>query len=185
MLGDGRQPPCFATSVYSPCARAENIARGRELLNIVETFARNHAAHSAGDTGPHDRVRQLMMTVHTTRRKVAPPSCWLPTCQSCTQLVDRSPPSSTDLHRCLPTFMGNPLAPTVCLFSIGRSYPGSSTSNQRPPWRVRRANPHGASRTVPIPRFCPLVICVRRLSVYVAPSSASANVHTCRREHVR
>jgi hypothetical protein len=47
--------------------------------------------------------------------------------------------------------------------------------------RVRRSNPHSASRklTVPIPRFPPLAVCVRRPSVYAAPSSwpASANVH--------
>ena len=55
--------------------------------------------------------------------------------------------------------------------------------------RVRRSNPHSASRTltVPIPRFPPLAVCVRRPLVRAAPSSrpASANVHTIGRRGVR
>ena len=97
------------------------------------------------------------------------------------QLVDRSGSSSTDRHRCMQTLMGN--SPQPC--APARSGATLPLINQHPRWRVRQSNPHSASRTltVPIPRFPPLAVCVRRPSVNVAPSSwpASANVHTiCR-----
>ena len=62
----------------------------------------------------------------------------------------------------------------------------STNIDERRAWR---SNLHSASRTltVPVPRFPPLAVCVRRPSVYAAPSSwpASANVHTCCHEHVQ
>jgi hypothetical protein len=92
------------------------------------------------------------------------------------RLVDRSGGSSTDRHRCMRTLMGNSPQPSASARS-GATLP---LINQHPRWRVRHSNPHSASRTltVPIPRFRPLAVCVRRPSVYVAPSSwpASANV---------
>jgi hypothetical protein len=102
------------------------------------------------------------------------------------RLVDRSGGSSTDRHRCMRTLMGNSPQPSASARS-GATLP---LINQHPRWRVRHSNPHSASRTltVPIPRFRPLAVCVRRPSVYVAPSSwpASANVHNYGlRDHVR
>jgi hypothetical protein len=65
-----------------------------------------------------------------------------------------------------------------------RSAPTAGTIpfiSQSRQWRLRRCNPHSASRTVSvlIPRFPPLAVCVRRPLVRAAPSSwpASANVH--------
>ena len=97
------------------------------------------------------------------------------------RLVERSGGSSIDLHRCMQAAMVHPPRPSV------PARPGAALAliNQHRRQRVRRSNPHSASRTltVPVPRFPPLAVCVRRPSVYAAPSSwpASANVHNCRR----
>ena len=94
------------------------------------------------------------------------------------RLVERSRGSSTDLHRCMPAAMVHPPRPSV------PARPGAALPhiNQHRRRRVWRSNPHSATRTltVPVPRFPPLAVCVRRPSVYAAaPSSwpASANVH--------
>jgi hypothetical protein len=62
--------------------------------------------------------------------------------------------------------------------SWGGGWLGSERHRRRP---LRRSNPPSARRTltVPVPRFPPSAVCVRRSSVYAALSSwpASANVH--------
>src|SRR5215831_6445501 len=50
----------------------------RAHVHHREVRARNHTSHSAVDTDPCDRVRQLMITGDTSRCNVARPCCWLP-----------------------------------------------------------------------------------------------------------
>src|SRR5436189_99032 len=77
----------------------------------------------------------------------------------------------------MPTAMVHPTRSSV-LARSGAALPLISQHRRR---RVRRSNPHSASRTltVPVPRFPPLAVCVRRPSVYAAPTSSSLEIH-CR-----